>query len=207
MAVPMDYPFLPVIKKFNNDDLTVNGLESMSLIFTSQIKSDSIYSDNLVDFVPLLFTSNRSSTMTGFYNMNPDPKSNPAFANLNQNSMVVGARVVTMNKEAGIQSNIVLVSDSKIFADQGVGSSPENRIFIMNTIDYLLGDSELISLSSREVTDRPLLTEADGVDAKTRLTWKVINMLLPSILIVLLGVYVMKSNKKRSLNLKGLYSE
>ena len=77
----------------------------------------------------------------------------------------------------------------------------------MNTIDYLLGDSELISLRSREVTDRPLLTEADGVDAKTRLTWKVINMLLPSILIVLLGVYVMKSNKKRSLNLKGLYSE
>ena len=207
MAVPMDYPFLPVIKKFNNEDLTVNGLESMSLIFTSQIKSDSIYSDNLVDFVPLLFTSNRSSTMTGFYNMNPDPKSNPAFSNLNQSSMVVGARVVTMNKEAGIQSNIVLVSDSKIFADQGGGSSPENRIFIMNTIDYLLGDSELISLRSREVTDRPLLTEADGVDAKTRLTWKVINMILPSILIVLLGMYVMRSNKKRSLNLKGLYSE
>ena len=207
MAVPMDYPFLPIIKKFNNDDPIVNGLESMSLIFSSQIQADSVYSDNLVDFVPLLFTSNRSGMMTGFYNMNPDPKSNPAFASLNQNSMVVGARIITSNSETGNTSNIVLVSDSKIFADQGGGSSPENRIFIMNTIDYLLGDSELISLRSREVTDRPLLSEADGVDAKTRLTWKIVNMLLPSILIILLGGYVMRHNKKRSLNLKALYNE
>ena len=145
--------------------------------------------------------------MTGFYNMNPDPKSNPAFASLNQNSMVVGARIITSNSETGNTSNIVLVSDSKIFADQGGGSSPENRIFIMNTIDYLLGDSELISLRSREVTDRPLLSEAYGVDAKTRLTWKIVNMLLPSILIILLGGYVMRHNKKRSLNLKALYNE
>jgi len=65
----------------------------------------------------------------------------------------------------------------------------------------------LISLRSREVTDRPLLSEADGVDAKTRLTWKIVNMLLPSILIILLGGYVMRHNKKRSLNLKSLYNE
>ena len=97
----------------------------------SVFDSIAIYSNNLVDFVPLLFTSNRSGMMTGFYNMNPDPKSNPAFASLNQNSMVVGARVITSNNETGNTSNIVLVSDSKIFADQGGGSSPENRIFIM----------------------------------------------------------------------------
>ena len=94
------------------------------------------------------------------------------------------------------------ISDSKLFADQGGGSSPENRIFIMNTIDYLLGDSELIALRSREVTDRPLLSEADGVDAKTRLTWKVINMLLPTLLIVLLGIFVMRYTKKRSEKLR-----
>ena len=66
-----------------------------------------------------------------------------------------------------------------------------NMIFIMNTIDYLLGDSELISLRSREVTDRPLLSEANGIDAKKRLTWKIINMLIPTILIVLLGLFIM----------------
>ena len=197
MAVPMEYPFLPIIKQFNKNDVIVNDLESMSLIFASEIKSDSVYSNNLVEFIPLLYTSNNSSTMSEFYNLNPDPKTNPVFSQLNQPSKVVGARVLIADAETGSEANIVLISDSKLFADQGGGSSPENRIFIMNTIDYLLGDSELIALRSREVTDRPLLSEADGVDAKTRLTWKVINMLLPTLLIVLLGIFVMRYTKKR----------
>ena len=202
MAVPMEYPFLPIIKKFNKDDVIVNSLESMSLIFASEIKSDSVYSDNLVEFIPLLFTSNNSSTVSQFYNLNPDPKANPIFSQLNQPSKVVGARVLVADSQTGEEANIVLISDSKLFADQGGGSSPENRIFIMNTIDYLLGDSELISLRSREVTDRPLLSEANGVDAKTRLTWKIVNMLLPTILIALLGIFVMRYNRKRSEKLK-----
>jgi len=200
--VPMEYPFLPIIKKFNKDDIIVNNLESMSLIFASEIKSDSVFSDNLVDFVPLLYTSNNSSTASQFYNLNPDPKANPIFSQLNQPSKVVGARVVVADSETGREANIVLVSDSKLFADQGGGNSPENRIFIMNTIDYLLGDSELISLRSREITDRPLLSETDGVDAKTRLTWKIVNMLLPTIIIILLGAWVMRYNRQRSEQLK-----
>ena len=202
MAVPMDYPYLPIIKKFNRDDVIVNNLESMSLIFPSEIQSDSVYSNNLVEFVPLLFTSNNSSTVSQFYNLNPDPKANPIFSQLNQSSKVLGARVLVADNQTGIESNIILVSDSKIFADQGGGSSPENRIFIMNAIDYLLGDSELIALRSREVTDRPLLSENDGVDAKTRLTWKIVNMLLPTVLIVLLGVWVMRFNRRRAEKLK-----
>ena len=58
MAVPMDYPFLPIIKKFDKDEVTVSGLESLELIFTSEIQSDSVYSDNLVEYTPLLRTSN-----------------------------------------------------------------------------------------------------------------------------------------------------
>ena len=42
----------------------------------------------------------------------------------------------------------------------------------------MLGDSELISLRSREVTNRPLLTDSDGVTNRVKLTWKIINMIL-----------------------------
>jgi len=202
MAVPMDYPFLPIIKKFNKNDVIVNGLESMRLIFPSQIQSDSVYSENLVEFVPLLYSSNSSSTMSQFYNLNPDPKANPIFTQLNQPSKVVGARVLVADAETGKDANIALVSDSKLFADEGGGSSPENLIFIMNTIDFMLGDSELIALRSREVTDRPLLSDADGVTARTRLTWKITNMLLPSLLIGLLGIFILRYNRKRSELLK-----
>ena len=205
MAVPMSYPFLPIIKSFNNNDVIVSGLESMNLTFTSEIKSDSVYSENLVEFIPLLQTSNRSSIVTSFYNLNPDPKANPIFSQLNEPSKVVGARVVVADKQTGLSSHIALVSDSRFFSDQGGGSSGENMIFTMNTIDFMLGDSELISLRSREVTDRPLLSDADGVSNQVRLTWKLINMLLPTILIILLGVYIIRRDKQKAIQIEAMY--
>ena len=74
-------------------------------------------------------------------------------------------------------------------------------------LDFMLGDSELISLRSREVTDRPLLSEADGVTSKVRLTWKIINMLFPSALIIALGIFIMRYSRKRSEKMKALYNE
>jgi len=207
MAVPMEYPFLPILKKFNKDEVTVSGLESMELIFTSEIKSDPVYSNNLVEFTPLLRTSNRSSSMSEFYNLNPDPKANPIFGQLTEPSKVVGARVVVADQATGFESNITLVADSQFFSDQGGGSSPNNITFVMNTVDYMMGDSELIALRSREVTDRPLLGDADGIDNQVRLSWKIINMALPVILIIILGVFVRRKQKNRSDLLKGIYEK
>lgn len=205
MAVPMDYPFLPIIKRFDENELTVSGLESLELIFTSEIKADSVYSDNLINFTPIIRTSNRSSSMSEFYNLNPDSKSNPAFSQLTEPSKVIGARVEVADKNSGLESNITLVADSKLFSDQGGASSPNNITFIMNTIDYMLGDSELISLRSREVTDRPLLGDADGIDNQTRLTWKILNMILPALLIAALGFIVRSRQKNKSNVLKSIY--
>ena len=75
----------------------------------------------------------------------------------------------------------------------------------MNSIDFMLGDKELISLRSREVTDRPLITESDNVSNQVKLTWKVINMLMPAITIILMGIYVMRRKKKESIYLEALY--
>ena len=77
----------------------------------------------------------------------------------------------------------------------------------MNVLDFMFGDSELISLRSREVTDRPLLSEADGVDSKVRLTWKIVNMLLPSGFVIGLGVFIMRYNRKRSEKIKAEFNE
>jgi len=207
MAVPMDYPFLPIIKKFDKDEVTVSGLESLELIFTSEIKSDSVYSENLVEFTPLLRTSNRSASMSEFYNLNPDPKGNPSFSQLTEPSKVVGARAIVIDKDNGLESNLTLVSDSRLFKDQGGASSPNNIIFIMNTIDYMLGDSELISLRSREVTERPLLGDADGIDNQTRLTWKIFNMILPTIFILGLGLFIRNRQNHKSHKLSTMYEQ
>jgi ABC-type uncharacterized transport system involved in gliding motility auxiliary subunit len=207
MAVPMDYPFLPILKSFSKDEITVSGLESMELIFTSEIKSDSVYSNNLVSFTPLLRTSNRSSSMSEFYNLNPDPKANPIFSQLTESSKVVGARSIIADKETGLESNLTLVADSQLLSDQGGGSSPNNIIFIMNTIDFMMGDKELISLRSREITDRPLLSDADGIGNEVRLTWKIINMILPAFLVMILGFIIRRRQNKKSKLLQAIYEK
>ena len=52
-----------------------------------------------------------------------------------------------------------------------------------------------------------ILSEADGINTNKRLTWKIVNMILPTLLIVLLGLFVMNYNKKRSEKLKVAYYE
>ena len=85
--------------------------------------------------------------------------------------------------------------------DEGGGSAGENHIFIMNAVDYLLGDRELISLRSREITSRPLMELEDN--QKSRLKW--INMLLPSILIIGFGLMRLRNENSRAKMLKEIY--
>ena len=80
-------------------------------------------------------------------------------------------------------------------------SIPVNLIFLMNAVDYLSGDKELISLRSREVTDRPLKKLEDG----SRKRWKWANILLPSIIIVGLGFMRIRHGNKRADILKQIY--
>jgi gliding-associated putative ABC transporter substrate-binding component GldG len=199
MNVPMEYPLLPVIRSFNKNEAIVAGLEQIQLIFASEIKQDSSSMGN-INFVPLLFTSNQSGEMRGNFNLNPDPKQNPFIRMFNQSDKVLSARSEKIGKN-GIMSQVILVGDSDFMADQGGGRSPENQIFIMNSVDYLIGDRDLIALRSREITSRPLKEVSD--DAKK--TWKWVNVVLPSFLIVGFGLVRMRQQKRRSNILEELY--
>jgi len=199
MNVPMEYPLLPVIHSFNTNEAIVAGLEQIQLIFASEIKQDSVSMGN-VNYVPLLFTSKQSGEMRGNFNLNPDPKQNPFIRMFNQADKVLSARSERVN-ESGLMSQVILVGDSDFMADQGGGRSPENQIFIMNSVDYLIGDRDLIALRSREITSRPLGEVSD--DAKK--TWKWLNIILPSFLIVGFGLIRMRQQKRRSDILEELY--
>ena len=199
MNVPMEYPLLPVIRSFNAKEAIVSGLEQIQLVFASEITQDSASIGN-VNFVPLFFTSDQSGEMRGNYNLNPDPKQNPFIRMFNQSDKVLSARSEKMN-ENGIMSQVVLVGDSDFMADQGGGRSPENHVFIMNSVDYLIGDRDLIALRSREITSRPLEEISD--DAKKR--WKWVNIAMPSLLVVGFGLIRMRQQKRRSGLLEELY--
>ena len=196
MNVPMEYPFLPIIQSFNENELVVNGLEQVHLFFPSEFQVDTVLSDKVVNVVDLFSSSNNSGIMAGRFTLNPDPKNNPFLRNLDQSGKVLCA---TSKLTSG--GELLLVSDSRFLADDGGMSIPVNMVFLMNAVDYLSGDKELISLRSREVTDRPLMKLED--DSRKR--WKWANILLPSIIIVGLGFIRIRQGNKRADILKQIY--
>jgi ABC-type uncharacterized transport system involved in gliding motility auxiliary subunit len=201
MAVPMSYPLLPVVRDFNKDEVLVSGLEQVQLFFASEIRTDSIPQDGSVNVSPLMFSSNSSSLMSGYFNLHPDPKTNPAMVNLNQPKKLLSARSERSSSESGLLSQMILVSDSRFLADDGGGASPENHIFVMNAVDFLLGDRELIALRSREITNRPLAEIEDSA----KVWWKWFNIVLPTVLVIGFGFFRMRRSKARSRMLEDIY--
>ena len=199
MNVPMEYPLLPIIRSFNENESIVSGLEQMQLIFPSEIKQDSSSFDN-VEFIPLFFTSKESGELKGSYNLSPDPQQNPFMRMFNKSNQILGARTELLNS-SGIVNQVVLVSDSEFMADNGGGRSPENHIFILNSIDYLVGDQDLIALRSREITSRPLEDLSDA----SKKTWKWVNISAPSLLVIGFGLVRIRKQKNRSNVLEELY--
>ena len=115
---------------------------------------------------------------------------------LNQKEIIVAA---TSKLTSG--GELMLVSDSKFLTDEGGGGSGENGIFILNAVDYLAGDQGLIALRSREITNRPL----EELDDDTRIRWKWINILLPSLLVIGVGLLHMRREKNRADILRQIY--
>ena len=194
-SVQKEYPFLPVIEHFNKDEIIVNGLEQLLTFFPSEIILDSLHSTT-----PLFRTSNRSASMKEFYNLSPN-ETNNSFSQLNEKGKIISAHSKVLNDETGLIGQIILISDSKFFADDGFATNPENYIFILNTVDYLLGDEELIDLRSREITSRPL----EKLEEEERSRWKWINILLPSILVVVFGFIRLKRENSRAKVLEEIY--
>ncbi len=201
IPVPMDYPFLPIIKKqnFNNDISIVNNLEALRLMFPSEIAIDN-NNENL-SIIPLFNSSNKSATMEEFFQLSPDPQQNPVLNQLNGPSKLLGALIEKSFPDFEKTGQIIIVSDSKFITDDGGGASPENQIFIMNAADYLLGDKELIALRSNQVTSRPL----KDIEDTSKSRWKWINLLLPSILIISFGFIRLRSEGNRSKVLEQIY--
>ncbi len=200
MNTAMDYPFFPLVRDFTDHPI-VKSLEQVRMIFPSEIAYDPIL-DTLgtaAPIQPLLSTSPYSAIMEGFFQLSPIQ--NPAFEQLNQPGKLVAALANVDAPVSGAVGQILLVSDSEFLSDDAGGSVPENIIFVQNAVDYLLGDSELVLLRSREITTRPL-EEVDDA-ARARLKW--INLLLPALLIIGLGIYRWKREDQRAKTIEEIY--
>lgn len=202
MNVPMEYPFLPLVRSFNEDEPLVSGLEQMLLFFPSEISIiDSLIPN--VSVRPLFSSSDGSAIMSGFYNLSPEPQANPIFQRLNKPGKIVGARSEKVDPSTGLLSQVILISDIRFLDDGSGAESAENHIFLMNSVDYLMGDHGLIELRSRQITSRPLKELSDG----ERRNWKWLNIFMPTVLIIGFGLFRNRKQKNIARRLEELYDE
>ncbi|WP_203296251.1 gliding motility-associated ABC transporter substrate-binding protein GldG [Luteirhabdus pelagi] len=102
-------------------------------------------------------------------------------------------------KETSPSTKMVVVSDGDVIAnqldrnrplelgfDKWTGNFYGNKDFLLNTVNYLLDDSGLINIRSKEIAI-PFLDPQKT--ANERGTWQLVNILLPLVLLGLFGIF------------------
>jgi len=214
MQTPVNYPFFPIINNVNKDNILVKNLDYMQLIFASEIDTTNIGED--ISFEPLLFTSVNSGEVAM---PNLDISYQP-FMNIDLKKMLIYEPKIVAGIYSGkFVSNfmdhtkeenevgstetgkILLVSDSD-FIKEGAGAGiPGNRDFVLNAVDYMVSEGTLIEIRSRETQFTPLKEVKPG----TRKLIRWINILFPSLLLILLGILHYRKELKRRKHIGELY--
>jgi ABC-type uncharacterized transport system involved in gliding motility auxiliary subunit len=109
-----------------------------------------------------------------------------AFANTPVNiEQEMKASVDTANRRTtGMVSKVVVIGDGDFLQDQFSGGNKENFLLATNLVDWLADDIGLAAIRARETGSKPL----DEVSELTRSWLKGINLGLPPLLVILVGL-------------------
>lgn len=189
----VQFPYIPIITNFANHAIT-SGLEQVTMQFASTI---TFTGDTSVTYTPLLVTSEKSATLSSplYFDIQKNWTANDfPLANLPIAALIEG--YLTGNAF----TKMVVVADGD-FAINGTGQqaqqqSKDNINLMVNSVDYLSDDTGLIDLRTKGVTSRPLNQVDDN--KKTFIKW--LNMLLPILLIIIIGI--IRGQQQRNLRIK-----
>jgi ABC-2 type transport system permease protein len=99
--------------------------------------------------------------------------------------------------DGDIIKNWVSKKDSAVYPlgyDRFTKQTFANKNFILNAIDYLADDDNIIEARTKEVKLRTL---DKGKIKKQKLNWQIFNILLPNLIIVVLGIVLFYSRKRK----------
>ncbi|MCK4307637.1 Gldg family protein [candidate division WOR-3 bacterium] len=167
------YPFFPKASNFNKESPIVRELESMVFPFVSPVSGGT----------PIVQSSKRSWLTQNIFALSPmeqhlpQPTDEKGPFNL----------AVTIDSPSRF-----IVSGCARFAE-GRYTSPPNLAFFLNTIDWLAQDESLIGIRSKGVSERPLKPVGKGI--KRTIKW--LDILLPSVLLIVVGLIRWRKRGKR----------
>ena len=211
----LPWPFFPVVNEFSvhpavrnsdavltrfmstTDTLKVAGITKIPLMNSSQ------YSKVLSAPIRVSINELRKEMNPEFFNSGRQTTAwifEGAFNSLYKNRFLPGGANKDQFIADGNPSKILIVSDGDIARNDinpktqqplelGVNQYSQTRYanadFLMNVMTYLLEEDGIINTRSKEIKIRPL----DKVKlASQKLTWQLINLLVPILIIVLFGI-------------------
>lgn len=224
----MKYPPLILSNNINKEHPIVAQLDNFQFVFASEIDTSSVADG--ISVTPLIMSSRNSGSIDGpYYNIgiqqfqdknHIDKLTSPAkiLSAIYSGSFNSFFSDDDKPKKSDSNSNIIYVSDSEFInmGGRGEGTS-SNQTFVLNSIDFLVGDAALVKLRSREVQHTPIklenLVDIEGltpsrVEAevnKARKTIKSVNFVLPSLLLLLLGLLKYRLEIKRRKRISEIY--
>ncbi len=216
--------FYPIIMPFSNnpivknlegiktefintiDTIAVEGLRQEVLLTTSpfsrKLNTPTLISLNMVEQTPdpKTFQSEPKPVcvlvegkFTSIFKNRMLPEGIPASAFIPESNFT---KMVVFS-DGDVLRNQISATDGSVFSlgyDRYTQQTFGNKTFLLNLADYLTNDAELIRLRSKEIKLR-LLDKAKIVEEK--LTWQLINMLFPIVLIVVFGIFQHIYRKRR----------
>lgn len=214
MVTPVSYPLFPIVNKVNKDNVIVKNLDQMQFIFTSEI--DTTRTGDNLQFEPLLFSSNNSGEVKApryDINVNQYMNTNLKMMLLDESKVLAGIYTGTFRSYfadrkdypdallENSEARILLLTDREFIEDAGASSVKGNLDFVLNAVDYMAAESTLIEIRSRETEFKPLREISSN--AKKSVKW--VNILFPSLLLILFGIIRYRNELKRRKIIGELY--
>ncbi|MCF7906320.1 GldG family protein [Patescibacteria group bacterium] len=134
-------------------------------------------------------------------NFNLDPNSIEESEKLERYNLAVFSNIKNeINIEAESEnienkdSNLAVFGSSRIISDSIIQTNSENIIFFENLVDYLTEGESLISIRTKNIASYPI----KELDSNKKNIIKFVNIIFPTLLISLFGVYLSFKKKKTS---------
>ncbi|MEM7369090.1 MAG: Gldg family protein [Bacteroidota bacterium] len=195
---PINFYYFPNIRNFKEHPVTT-GLEEVMLQFASPITI--INTDSSVRISPLATTSEQSGKQAPPAYFNPEKQ-------WTQADFSYGLQNVAVSLEGKMggetETKMVVIADGDFPLNPSPQQpAPANNVnLLVNSIDWLTDDTGLIALRTKGVEARPLQKLMGEEDAGTRTVVKILNFLLPLLIVIIFGIIRNQKRKTQALKWK-----
>jgi len=191
------FPYLPVINKFADHPIT-KGLSNIVLQFASPI---TYTGDTTLKFQPIAFTSEKSDARS--VPLTFDIQKQWQDRDFSRSNLTVAA-TLEGPISGDVHSRMIIFGDANfpVAADARQNIQKDNVSLLVNAVDWLSDDTGLVELRTKGPRSRPL----DEVEEGRKLFLKLLNFLLPIVLIIVYGIYrVIRNRNIRMKRMEDVY--